>query len=137
LRGFFDTDGCLTFDKKVGNTNKFKKNFNYYPRLMFTTCSEPLKDGFLELVQKLGFNCKCYSYKSMKENENKKFKLQIVGKDALELWMNLIGSKNPSKISRYLIWKRFGFCPPNTNYNQRINILEEKLKPYLHCGPVV
>ncbi len=26
LRGYFDTDGCISFDKKIRNTDPFKKN---------------------------------------------------------------------------------------------------------------
>ena len=137
LRGYFDTDGSLTFDKKIRNPSDFQKKYNYYPRLMFTTCSCELKNNLLFLFKRLGFICKCYTQKSKIETENLKYKLQITGKEALIKWMKLIGSKNPSKISRYLIWEKYGFCPPNTTYNQRINILEGKLNPYLmYEGPI-
>lgn len=129
LRGYFDTDGSLTFDKKVSNASFFQRKYNYYPRLMFTTCSKNLAYGFKELVQKLRFICRIYTYRPKKKTESLKYKLQITGKRAVDYWMTIIGTKNPSKISRYLIWKKFGFCPPNTTYQQRINILNGKLNP--------
>ena len=34
-----------------------------------------------------------------------------------------------SKFSRYLIWKEHGFCPRNTTYGQRKQILNKELDP--------
>jgi hypothetical protein len=48
----------------------------------------------------------------------------------LNQWMKLIGTKNPVKLSRYLIWKKHGFCPTNTNFQQREDILKGKLDIY-------
>ena len=44
--------------------------------------------------------------------------------------MKLIGIKNPVKLTRYLVWKKFGFCPPHTNLQQRKDILNGKLNIY-------
>jgi hypothetical protein len=49
------------------------------------------------------------------------------GSEKLEKWMNLIGIKNPVKLTRYLVWKRFGFCPPHTTLKQREDFLNGKL----------
>ncbi len=129
LRGYFDTDGCLNFDKKIKNSSQFQRKYHYYPRLKFSTCSQELARGFQKLVKRFGFNCKLYTHKPKKETESLKYILQITGNKAIEHWMLLIGSKNPSKVSRYLIWKKYGFCPPNTTYQQRTNILNGKLDP--------
>jgi len=129
LRGYFDTDGCLTFDRKIYNSSIFKKTRNYYPRLMFTTCSKNLAQSFKYLSELLGFKTCTYLYYPKIPTENVRYKIQITGLKALNKWMKLIGTKNPSKFSRYLIWKKFGFCPPNTTYQQRIDILNGKLDP--------
>jgi hypothetical protein len=129
LRGYFDTDGCLNFDRKITNPSPFQRKYHYYPRILFTSCSKNLALEVQKLIQKLGFSCRCYLYKPKKETENLKYKLQVTGNKALARWMKLVGTKNPSKISRYLIWKKFGFCPPNTNYPQRVNILKGKINP--------
>ena len=42
LCGLFDTDGCITFDKKIKNSNLFKKQRHYYPRILFSTTSPVL-----------------------------------------------------------------------------------------------
>lgn len=55
--------------------------------------------------------------------------LQIHGKKNLERWMKLIGFHNPVQMTKYLIWKRFCFCPPKTDLKQRTEILENQLNP--------
>lgn len=137
LRGIFDTDGCITFDKRSYNTSPFKKTRNYYPRILFSTISKKLAIGIKELCEKEGFICKIYVYKSKKQTESLKYKLQMVGINNLERWMNIIIPKNSVKVSRYLIWKRYGFCPTNTKYEERTKILKGELDPNIFYGLVV
>ncbi|MEM4266910.1 MAG: LAGLIDADG family homing endonuclease, partial [Candidatus Nanoarchaeia archaeon] len=85
LRGYFDTDGCFTFDKKIGNPLSFHKTRNYYPRILFTTCSKNLAKNLKYLVQLLGFKAHTYVYIPKVPTENKKYKMQIVGVKALNL----------------------------------------------------
>lgn len=137
LRGYLDTDGCIRFDKKIHNSSIFKKTRNYYPRLLFSTCSENLAKDFKYLVSALGFEASVFKYIRKKLTENPSYYIQICGKNALENWMNTIGSKNPSKFIRYEIWKKFGFCPPNTTYKERVKLLKGVVNPNSLCGPVV
>tara|TARA_Y100000310_G_scaffold345753_1_gene469284 strand:- start:3355 stop:4110 length:756 start_codon:yes stop_codon:yes gene_type:complete len=136
LRGYFDTDGCVTFDKKIYNKDPFKISRNYYPRLCFATCSYKLAKDFKYIASILGFDAAMYKYIPKKITENIKYPIQICGKNSLEKWMKLIGSKNPTKISRYLIWRKFSFCPPNTTYGERLKILKGELNPNIFYGPV-
>ncbi|MFH0868583.1 MAG: LAGLIDADG family homing endonuclease [Candidatus Woesearchaeota archaeon] len=137
LRGYLDTDGCINFDKKVTNSSLFQKTRNYYPRLLFTTCSSNLAKGFKYVTELLGFKTYFYPYRSKVLTENIKYTIQITGFKAFDMWMKLIGSKNPTKLSRYLIWQKFGFCPPNTTYKKRLKILSGHLDPNQLYGPVV
>jgi hypothetical protein len=130
LRGYFDSDGSVTFCKKIGNSSHFQQKYNYYPRIMFTCCSKYLTMGFVSLAEQLGFSCSVSYIKSKKPTENDKYKIQIVGKESILKWMDLIQPKNHSKVSRFLIWKKYGFCPPNTTYEERTTILEGNLDPY-------
>ena len=129
LRGYFDTDGYFGCMKRTkGKYTEFKLNHHYYPQIMFTCCSKNLAIKVKELTNQLGINCKLYIYKPKKQTENLKYKLQITGKESCNLWMNLIGSKNSIKLSRYRLFKKYGFCPTNTTYSQRNEVLCGKLK---------
>ena len=55
----------------------------------------------------------------------------------LEKWLNTIGIGNPTKYSRFLIWKKYGFCPPNTMYTERLKILKGLINPNKFYGPMV
>ena len=75
-----------------------------------------------------------YHYKPKKTTEKDSYKVTVNGVSQLVKWMELVGSKNPSKLSRYLIWQRFGFCPTKTTYAQRQQLLKGTLNPY-SIGP--
>jgi len=60
-------------------------------------------------------------------NDNKRHVVSVSGTDELAKWMEMIGTKNDAQFSRYLIWKKFGFCPSNTSLSQREDILNGKL----------
>ena len=136
LRGIFDTDGCLYFNKKIYNKDSFKVNRNFYPTILFTTVSEKLAKGVHFLAKKDGFRCNLYSYNSKKETESLKYTPKIDGIKEMLNWMNLISPKNHVKVSRYEVWEKFGFCPSKTNYKQRLKILDGKLDPNKLYGPV-
>jgi len=136
LRGYFDTDGCLTFDKKIYNKNPFKKTRNFYPKIMFSTVSNQLAEDVISMTKQLGFRPTCSISNSGNINEHPQFRIQIAGIFQMNKWLDQVGSMNPSKISRYHIWDQFGHCPPNTTYSQRTQILKGKLDPNSFYGPV-
>ena len=55
--------------------------------------------------------------------------LNLVGKNEILHWMSRVSLSNPIKLSRYLVWQKHGFCPPNTTYEQRQKILKGELNP--------
>ncbi len=123
MRGLFDTDGCLSFEKK-------NKKYHYYPKINITTTSNQLYKGACYMLNFLEIDHYVYGYQPKNKRDNYKWVIYVSGFERLEKWMNIIGIKNPSKYSRYLIWKKFGFCPPKTTYEQRKQILSEKLDIY-------
>ena len=136
VRGCFDTDGSLSFDKKIYNKSKFKKTRHYYPRILFSSTSKRLAQDYYFLLIKLGFKPKFYRKKPKKVKENIKYIIQLTGKNNLNKWIKEIKIKNPTKLSRYQIWKKFGFCPPKTTYKQRTQILKGRINPDSLYGPI-
>jgi len=136
LRGLFDTDGNLSFRKSYAGINKFNKHYNHYPTLKIVTISKHLAEGVIKMLHQVDilFNYHCRD--SKKANENREYIITISGIDGLDKWMNLVGIKNSVKLTRYLIWKKFGFCPTNTTLSQREDILNGKLDLYA-IGPVM
>lgn len=128
LRGLFDTDGCITFEKK-------HKKFHYYPRIILSTSSKNLSYNICSILNDIKISYWLQVYKPKKEI-SLRYKIWIRGKTEVEKWFKIVGSKNPSELSRYFIWKRYGFCPPNLTYNQRKLILRNRLNPIDFYGSV-
>jgi hypothetical protein len=130
LRGLFDTDGCLSFFKRnYGKYCVFKATRNYYPQVGIKLVSEKLSQEINDLLSYLGFNYYSNSYQPHNINSNKVFCVRLSGTANLEKWIQNIGFKNMSKLSRYLIWKEHGFCPAHITFAQRKQILNKQIDP--------
>ena len=129
LRGLFDTDGSLSFDRKTKNSNLFKKNRHYYPRISFSTTSQILALQTIWLLQELGFTPSLFIKIPKKIHYNISYEISLCGKNTLFRWISEISPANPIKLSRYYVWQKYGFCPPKTTYEQRQKILKGELNP--------
>ncbi len=125
LRGLFDTDGNLSFRKCYGKYNEFKTKHHHYPTINITTVSAQLKEDVNFMLKQLGIEHFVYGYQPKDLRDSYKYMVIINGVNRLTKWMNLIGMKNPVKLSRYNIWKKFGFCPTNTTLKQREELLKQ------------
>lgn len=134
LRGLFDTDGNLGFRKSYAGVNAFNKNYNHYPVITITTVSKCLAEGVIKMLHDMDMIFYYHIRDSRKLNEGRKYLISISGLDGLDKWMDMVGSKNPVKLSRYLVWKKFGFCPTNLTLQQRQELLNGKLDPYIIRG---
>jgi intein/homing endonuclease len=108
LRGLFDTDGCLFFAKR--GTYKL----NEYPVIEIKSYDKYFISSVAEALKIIGF-------KPLLQKD----RIQFNGKKWLEKWKKQIEFKNLNSISRYLIWKKFNYCPPNTDLNFRLDMLSQ------------
>ncbi|MDO8740606.1 MAG: LAGLIDADG family homing endonuclease [Candidatus Woesearchaeota archaeon] len=131
LRGYFDTDGHFSCVKRYGNCCEFKNKVNCYPRLIFTTVAHHLSDNLRDLLKAFGLRFFFHNYRSLIKTESLKYIYELNGIERVKKFMNLVKPQNIIKKSRYLIWVKFGFCPTNITYQQRLNILEGKISPYI------
>jgi len=124
LRGLFDTDGCLTFQRRYGAYVPFKKYHNVYPRIILSTVSGGLAPDLGKVLEFLGIHYWIQTYESSNKKWARVFKIWMCGEKTLEKWMGEIGFKNPVQFTRYDIWKKLGFCPPNTTLDERVQMLK-------------
>jgi len=88
----------------------------------------------LNLLNDLGYQCKLRLLKNratIKRPNNKD--VYIIAMDKIKdinIFFNNIIPSNPKHLTKYYIWKQFGFCPPNTTLKQRMDILKKKINPY-------
>jgi len=131
IRGFTDCDGCLTFMKrKEKGYCKFKRKFHAYPRILIGGVSEKMMEDLSYLLKKIDMAHSKHILKVKKANEKNQVIISIRGINRLKIWKERIGFNNHAKTTKYLIWKKFGFCPTNINLKQRQLILKDKLNPY-------
>lgn len=87
VRGIFDTDGCIFFDKRKPYAKK-------YPSIRFETVSESL---FFQLRD---FLAGYFSLYAGKRNTRNVFFIEIYGHAQFEKWMKLIGFSNQKHLTR-------------------------------------
>ena len=94
LRGIFDTDGCIFWDKR-------KIYAKPYPRILITTAYYSLAIDLFWALSFLGFNP--YSAKTRRKGtwgNQEIYNLEIYGHKNLKFWNKIIGSSNPYKAKK-------------------------------------
>lgn len=130
IRGFADCDGCLNFVKRYEKSYiKFKRDFHTCPRIYIGSVSGRVIEDISHLLTKLKLNHSKHLSKKSKSNEKDAHIVAIRGKERLNAWNKLVGFNNHAKITKYVIWKKFGFCPSYTSMEQRKLIISGKLNP--------
>lgn len=134
IRGFFDCDGCLSFDRRRPRS-LFNRTFHVYPRVQIKCASKKIIWQMSDILKFLEIHNTVTIMKSRKSNEVDQYQINING-SYIESFVKKIGFRNPVHITKYLIWKKYGFCPTKTTLEQRRNILKGNLDPYKLYGPV-
>ncbi|MDO8428418.1 MAG: LAGLIDADG family homing endonuclease, partial [Candidatus Diapherotrites archaeon] len=106
IRGIFDTDGSLNFQKK-------HKSYHYYPRLDIAAKNR-------ELILQIDRVLKCLGFTTSLQLDTKKLtcagtictssRIFLYGKRNLELWLKRIGFSNPKNLNKLKIWREKGYC---------------------------
>lgn len=105
MRGIFDTDGCLSFEKK-------SREKAYYPRILFTNTSKALTEDIIEILKdKLGFNLSSWHKDYKDRNWKRLYYICTRGSNNLIKWFKIIGSHNPKYLFKFEFWNRNGYAP--------------------------
>jgi hypothetical protein len=110
IRGLFDSDGSMVFSRKTYTAYK-------YPTIEIKTVSHRLGLSVKQILTTAGF-------RSGLNRSAESWIVRTNGEQMLELWMNKIGSRNIKHLTKYLVWKKAGFCPPKTTVLGRMRILK-------------
>ena len=90
IRGLFDTDGCVIFEKN-------RTPFHYYPRIEFGFASKSLSRDLFDLFIELNF--RPHQWKNVRK-DGIDFRVALAGFKNLDKWINEIGSSNLKHINR-------------------------------------
>ena len=87
VRGIFDTDGCVFFDKR-------KQYAKPYPRITLQMVSKPLIEQLVNILSKH------FTVFSRTDGKRTIYSIEIYGHKQLEKWMGLIGFSNERHLSK-------------------------------------
>jgi len=135
IRGFADCDGFISFLRRTGKYCEFKRKFHAYPRIGIKIASKNMIKGISCMLKQLKINHTVHLEKARKINLADIHSIEIRGNNRIEEYISKVGFNNPAQYSKYLVWKRFGFCPTKTNKEERQLILSDKLSPYSFYAP--
>jgi len=125
LKGFADADFSLAFKKR-------DKDLHYYPVISIQSSNTKLIVEINDLLKKNGFQT--YTHLNFPKKRYEKIhisnELDLNGVEELNKWIKLIGFNSRKHLTKYLVWKKYGFCPPYTTLPQREQILKRELDPY-------
>ena len=85
LRGYFDTDGSVVITNNNGTI---------YPRLEMKICPSPMRDSFIQILERMNFRFGAYKI------SNNRTRIQINGRGQLEKWIKEVGIKNPNYLRK-------------------------------------
>lgn len=119
LRGLFDTDGTLYFDRNR-TAKSMKRN---RPYIQLSTVSKNLSKQILKILFDLGYHPKWRKPYKGKRNKNFVYSVLIYRKNDIIKWIKEIGFKSPKHHTKWLVFKKLGHCPPYTTLAERKKIL--------------
>ena len=99
IRGYFDIDGCLRFDKNKSELHK-------YPKIEFSSASNKMIGGLSKLLKELGFINHTWADRTYS-------KLCVPGNRMLFKWFSEVSPKNTKHLNRFQFFKKMGFYPVN------------------------
>ena len=119
IRGIADTDFTLIFTKK--HTNR-----NIYPRITGQFASFRLVKDLEKALRGMGFTLN--TRYNMKRQDKRGFswtinQVNLEGPNNLKRWLKLIGFSNQRILTRYKVWKKYGYLNPKTTLPQRLELL--------------
>ena len=123
VRGYIDTDGCLSFYRPNG------KSRHTYPRIHVNSTSKMLIKDFRFLLENIGFRGSYWKTAVFNKCINTPHRYELKGTAMLEKWIKDIGFGNVVKLSKYLVWKKYGVLPPYTSHKERIKMLNGYINP--------
>ena len=131
VRGYADCDGNINFLRRKGKYKLFKTKYNTYPRIQIVSVSKQVIEDISYLLNKLDIKHRINKKKPKTKNEKEQAEIVIRGVERVESFIEKIGFNNPAQKTKYLVWKKFGMCPPRTTLEQRKGMLQDKINPFL------
>ncbi|MEK6895432.1 MAG: LAGLIDADG family homing endonuclease [Nanoarchaeota archaeon] len=121
LRGLFDTDGSIYFDKN----RSAKSPRNDRPIIKLGTVSSELAKEVYNGLIFLGYHPRMKRPYKGKKDKNPVYTILIYRIGDIKRFIKDIGFKNPKHYTKWEIYKKMSFCVPRTTLQERKRLLEK------------
>jgi ATP-dependent Lon protease len=122
LRGLFDTDGTIYFNKNYSIKDKNKRKHNC-PRIKLGLTSKEVIKEVYTMLKELGFNPYLKPPYKGKRDKNPVHSIMLQRIKDIEKFICEIGFNSSKHITKWEVYKKEGYCPPYTTIKQRYQIL--------------
>ena len=123
LRGLFDTDGNIYFDRN----RSAKVQLNNRPVIQLGTVSKRLADEVFKSLVDFGLHPRMKNPHQGKRDKNPVHTVLIYRIGDVNWFIDNIQFKNPKHSSKWQIYKKLGFCVPHTTLEYRKKLLSKSL----------
>jgi len=124
IRGLFDTDGNLYFDKNYSANSPI----NNHPIIKLGTVSKRLAFDVFNALKIFGLNPRMKNPYKGKRDKNIVYTVMLYRKADIEYFIEKIGFKNSKHFTKWQIFEKMGYCPSKTRLKQRKEFLLGKSK---------
>ncbi len=110
LRGLFDTDGTIYFQKSYNsNASKWQKNHRHVPIIELCSVSPDLMKSVYKMFRDLGFNFRFVKKRISKRGRYTEHKIRITGKGNIRRFFKEVHPKNQRHVNKFNLWLKQGF----------------------------
>ena len=115
LQGLADSDFGIYFRDQNGD------GYHEYPRIEGSFNNPFFVSEIVEMLDAL--QIKCNVRKCLRREKFVEYRVWIEGKPRVNSWLQKVGFKNPKHLTKFELWKKFGYCQPHINYLERMALL--------------
>jgi len=110
LRGLFDTDGCIYFQKSYNkNASKWQKSVRHKPVILFVSMSRNLMDSISKILTKLEIHFREEKPYVPRYSKTPLYRLRLEGKRNIKYFFEKVEPGNLKHINKFKKWLRQGF----------------------------
>jgi hypothetical protein len=117
LRGLFDTDGTIYFNKNY--SVKLENRKHNQPRIKLGITSRHIAEKTKEILISKGYNPYWQPPYLGKKDKNPIYTVMIRKREDFYRYVKEIGFKSPKHLTKLELFQKQGFCPPYTTIKQR------------------
>ncbi len=121
LRGLFDTDGSIYFEKNLEGKHTI-------PKIKLGSTSKKLVNQLAKILKNLNFKPYLPKPYKGKRDMRKMYYIRLSRREDVERWIEFIGFNSSKHLTKIELWRKTGICPPYTTLALRKEMIKKVYK---------